>query len=364
MPPVNAPTRHPVPGPRPSPIGGESACHLLSPTICDHTLVRLYRIGDQGEPVRDIQDRLLALGFSSVPDGRGRFGAGTLAAAQAFQRERGLAADGIVGPDTWRTLVGAGFRLGDRMLYHRAPMMRGDDAADLQRRLNALGFDSGKVDGIFGPDSLRALLDFQANRRMAEDGIAGREVAEELSRVARANATTGREQVRERQWLAGLPDTLVGQRIYIDTFCRNEAEQHATWRAGITFGRIIQDLGAHPLLSRSEDTLPTQRVRALRANRLAVDLIVAFALPETDTSGVLYFASAHSRSAAGQTIAQDVAEGLDLPVLGRSIAILKDTRPPAVVVTCEPMNEMVGGRTAQGIINLYARVHDEVEAYR
>ena len=325
--------------------------------------MRLYRIGDQGEPVRDIQDRLRALGFNSAPDGRGRFDAATLAAVQGFQRERGLAADGIVGPDTWRTLVGAGFRLGDRMLYHRAPMMRGDDVADLQRRLNGLGFESGKVDGIFGPDTLRALLDFQANRRMGEDGIAGREVAEELSRLARAPATTGREQVRERQWIAGLPNTLVGQRIYVDTFCRNEAEEQATWRAGITFGRIIQDLGAHPVLSRAEDTRPSQRVRALRANRLGVDLIVAFAKPETDTPGVLYFASAHSRSAAGLTIATDVAEGLSLPVLGRSIAILKETRPPAVVVTCDPMNELVGGRTAQGIINLYARVHDEVETY-
>jgi N-acetylmuramoyl-L-alanine amidase len=326
--------------------------------------VRLYRIGDQGEPVRDIQDRLAALGFGTSPDGHGRFEVGTLAAVQGFQRDRGLAADGIVGPDTWRTLVGAGFRLGDRMLYHRAPMMRGDDVSDLQRRLNTLGFDSGKVDGIFGPDTLRALLDFQANRRMAEDGIAGREVAEELSRVARADATTGREQVRERQWLAELPTTLVGQRIYVDTFCRTEAEQRATWRAGITFGRIIQDLGANPILSRAEDTQPTPRVRALRANRLGVDLLVAFAQPENDTAGVLYFASAHSRSSAGEAIARNVAEALDLPVIGRTIAILKDTRPPAVVVACEPMNEMVGGRTAQGIINFYARVNDEVETYR
>ena len=323
--------------------------------------MRLYRIGDQGEPVRDIQDRLRALGCSSAPDGRGIFASGTLSAVRFFQQERGLAADGIVGPDTWRTLVGAGFRLGDRMLYHRAPMMRGDDVADLQRRLNALGFDSGKVDGIFGPESLTALLDFQSNRRMAEDGISGREVADELARIGRADTTTGREAVRERQWLAGLPPTLVGQRIYVDAFCRNDEERRATWRAAITFGIIIQDLGAVPVMSRAEDTLPTQRVRALRANRLGVDLIVSFAQPETDVPGVLYFASAHSHSAAGQIMAQDVADCLDVSIHGRSIAMLKDTRPPAVVVTLEPMTERTGGRTAQGIINLYARAHDEVE---
>jgi hypothetical protein len=63
------------------------------------------------------------------------------------------------------------------------------------------------------------------------------------------------------------------------------------------------------------------------------------------------------------TIARDVAECLDLPVHGRSIAMLKDTRPPAIVVTSSSMNELTGGRTAQGIINLYARVHDEVETF-
>ena len=45
-------------------------------------------------------------------------------------------------------------------------MMRGDDGADLQRKLDALGFETGKPDGIFGPDTLVGLLDFQANRRL------------------------------------------------------------------------------------------------------------------------------------------------------------------------------------------------------
>jgi len=79
--------------------------------------VRLYRTGDQGEAVRDIQDRLSALGFSSASDRPGVFSHATQTAVQGFQRARGLGADGIVGPDTWRTLVGAGFQLGDRLLY-------------------------------------------------------------------------------------------------------------------------------------------------------------------------------------------------------------------------------------------------------
>ena len=47
----------------------------------------------------------------------------------------GLRVDGVCGPQTWNTLVEAGFRLGDRFLYRRTPMLRGDDVAELQQRL-------------------------------------------------------------------------------------------------------------------------------------------------------------------------------------------------------------------------------------
>ena len=210
--------------------------------------MRLYRLGDEGEPVHDIQQRLTALGYALDEDSPAVFGGATTRAVADFQRERGLAPDGVVGPDTWRTLVDAGFTLGDRMLYHRVPMMRGDDVSELQRRLNALGFDAGKVDGTFGPDTLHALLDFQANRRMAEDGIAGAEVVAELELMARATQKDGRQVVRERQWLASLPTHLAGQRVYVDAFCRSADEAVTCWEAAVEFATAIQRLGGHPIL--------------------------------------------------------------------------------------------------------------------
>ena len=135
--------------------------------------MRLYRLGDSGRPVRDIQDRLDSLDHSCAPDAPGEFGKGTFDAVTAFQRERGLAGDGIVGPDTWRGLWEASYRLGDRLLWMRRPMLRGDDVSELQVRLNSFGFDAGNVDGIFGPDTRRAVTEFQHNRAMDEDGIAG-----------------------------------------------------------------------------------------------------------------------------------------------------------------------------------------------
>lgn len=303
------------------------------------------------------------LGIDTAPDAPGHFGAGTKAAVTDFQMSRNLAADGIVGPDTWRALVGAGYRLGSRLLYHRVPMMRGDDVADLQRRLSALGFDSGKIDGIFGPDTLAAVLDFQSNRRMAEDGIAGRQVAAELDLMAGAAdklglGQRGREEVRERQWLATLPSHIAGQHVYVDGFCRSVEERDDTWDAAVIFSRIIQDLGATPIHSRSADTSPAERVRALRANRAGVDLIVSFAHVRSEAPGVLYFASTHSHSEAGKRLAGAVADQLGIEARGRAIPMLKDTRSPAIVVALKPMDAAVAGAVAQGLIDLFAHARE------
>ncbi|MGI9610252.1 MAG: hypothetical protein ACR2NL_08140, partial [Acidimicrobiia bacterium] len=117
---------------------------------------------------------------------------------------------------------------------------------------------------------------------------------------------------------------------------------------------------AVPLMSRSADTSPDQRVRALRANRGGVDLIVSFSHVRGEDEGVLYFASAHSQSAAGERMAKAVAARLDLSTHGRAIPILKDTRSPAIVVAVDPMDGEVGGATAQGLIDLFASDLDPI----
>ncbi|PTL79674.1 peptidoglycan-binding protein [Vitiosangium sp. GDMCC 1.1324] len=60
-------------------------------------------LGARGEPVKALQNRLNALGFN-VGAADGDFGQKTLAAVKAFQKARGLTADGVVGPKTWDKL--------------------------------------------------------------------------------------------------------------------------------------------------------------------------------------------------------------------------------------------------------------------
>lgn len=314
--------------------------------------MRLYQAGASGEAVLDIQLRLSRLGFAVASDPEGDFGSGTAAAVRQFQSERGLPVDGIVGPETWRSLVESGYGLGDRLLYYRLPMMRGSDVAELQRRLNALGFESGKVDGIFGPDTLRALLDFQRNRGMAEDGIAGPAVAHELELVARATAKKGRDSLREHEWLRALT-SIAGSRVFIDPFCGDEEESAETWAAALACAFDLQEKGAIPVFSRSEDTRPNDRIRARRANRLGVDVIIGFGRA-ADEPAVFFFQSEYSRSEVGEELARRVGARLGVVAIGRSLPLLRETRAVAVLAVLSHLGPEDGRQVARGVEEVFS----------
>ena len=51
--------------------------------------------------------------------------------------------------------------------------MTGDDVFALQERLLELGYDAGRADGMFGPQTEAALRSFQRDYGMVVDGICG-----------------------------------------------------------------------------------------------------------------------------------------------------------------------------------------------
>ena len=65
--------------------------------------MKTVRKGDRGSEVRLLQERLTAHSYPASADGI--FGSGTESKVMQFQRAAGLAADGIVGPETWENLM-------------------------------------------------------------------------------------------------------------------------------------------------------------------------------------------------------------------------------------------------------------------
>lgn len=136
--------------------------------------MEVYKQGNKGPAVLDIQIKLRSLGYALGPKGvDGYFGIATKRGVLSFQKDQRLDEDGIVGEATWNALLAATYALGDRLLYLRSPFFKGRDVRELQRLLAMLGFRVGRLDGIFGIAADRSVREFQTNLLLPTDGIVG-----------------------------------------------------------------------------------------------------------------------------------------------------------------------------------------------
>ena len=287
--------------------------------------------------MRDVQHRLVALGLGSGADADepGTYGEATEAAVRAFQERRGLHADGVCGEHTWAALVEAGYRLGDRLLFLTTPMQRGDDVAELQRRLGSLGFDAGRIDGIFGERTNRALLDFQRNGGLVTDSTCGPSTLAALARLGATSATSV-AAVWERERHRRRPQTLEGRTVAVGATGGLDAVARAVAAALLAGG------GRSVLLQH-----PDPRAHAAEANALEVDCYVGLALREPGSDGggpapgcsTAYYRSPDGwESPEGRRLA-DLVQDAVVPVLGATdagvrgmaVPVLRETRMPAVV---------------------------------
>lgn len=139
----------------------------------------------EGEDVKMLQNKLKNQGYE-VGNVDGFFGEQTLSAVKKFQQDNKLAIDGIVGPNTWKTLFNSNEKQSDvkgisttvvpelkRNLKLSEPLISGEDVKALQKRLGKLGYEIGVVDGIFGKMTQNAVKKFQQDKKLTVDGIVG-----------------------------------------------------------------------------------------------------------------------------------------------------------------------------------------------
>jgi N-acetylmuramoyl-L-alanine amidase len=221
------------------------------------------------------------------------------------------------------------------LLYYRQPMLRGDDVAALQAQLGALGFDAGRVDGIFGPLAHEALRDFQRNTGLVDDGIFGPETLNTLSRVgSKANGQDVVAVIRERQRLRESPRTLQGRRVVVGETGGLAALADSVKRALSRAAAVATTL--HD---------PDGSVQASQANALDGEVYIGLVLdPEREGCTTAYFLGYNGVSSEGGRRLADALQ-LALPerlgicdrgTRGMRLPVLRETRMPAVVLEVGP----------------------------
>jgi peptidoglycan hydrolase-like protein with peptidoglycan-binding domain len=159
----------------------------LPPNIIPPFPGQLIRVGSRGANVERIQRCLNSL-RSRFPSIRqlnvdGIFGPITEASVREFQRLFGLNPDGIVGPLTWGVLMPECY--GDGTTEPPQPIIppypgflirqgaRGSNVVQIQTCLNSVNNAGLNPDGIFGPLTHTAVVNYQRANGLTPDGIVG-----------------------------------------------------------------------------------------------------------------------------------------------------------------------------------------------
>ena len=188
----------------------------------------VLRPGDSGDEVKELQYRLKELGYYSASRD-GVYGSATRTAVMAFQTRNGLTVDGIAGPATLKKLnsssaVAAGSSSSsgssssgssgstgttDTTLKTNQTLKPGDTSdqvSAMQKRLKELGYYTGTVDGEYGYGTRQAVIAFQRNNGLTQDGIAGESTLKKMvsSSAVSAGAASSSKYITERlDWFNG-----------------------------------------------------------------------------------------------------------------------------------------------------------------
>ena len=286
-----------------------------------------FRQGDTGPAVAEIRSALVSLALLGA--GEDVFDAATDRAVREFQQRRGVSVDGIVGPETYAALQAARLRLGDRILSLAGKPFAGDDVGALQERLMELGFDTGRIDGVFGTRTEQALKGFQREYGLVSDGVCGPSTLRALKQLGRLVVGGRPHQLRESEVLHRSGAALPGKVVVLDPG-HGGGDRGATGN-GLEEAAIVEDLaarlegrltavGVRTLLTRGPDSCPTDAERADLANGARADLLVSLHVDRSDSARCHGVATYHfgTGSGATSTVGEKLASLVQREVVART----------------------------------------------
>lgn len=333
---------------------------------------RVYHVGDRSARVAEARATLARLGLNSgysgdVADWKKQkfseqdkfFDDGLSEALKAFQQSRGIVPSGTIDEPTLRELRQASYSLGARVLsFQPGNELMGDDVSQLQQQLQELGFYRNRIDGLFGRNTHAALVEYQLNAGLQNDGVCGPATIRALSLLGRRITTGSAHNIQERERVRNAGPKLAGKRVVIDPALGGANKgQTVKGRFGeITEEELLWDLaqrlegrmiaaGMETIISRPRLDDPTVKSRSEMANAFGADLIISLACdsyPNEKANGVasFYFGSESGNSSLiGETLSSYIQREItartpltNLSNHGRTWEILRLTQMPVVQI--------------------------------
>ena len=148
--------------------------------------------------------------------------------------------------------------------------MRGDDVAALQSQLSEMGFNCGRVDGIFGSDLESAVMEFQKSVGVKVDGRCGPATILSMMRLKKIVSGGTPIALRDATNRAQRGPSLSGKVIVIDPSDSPDLFD-LTQRLE---GRLIA-LGVNVFITRTNSSSPSETERIEVANAASADLVIS-----------------------------------------------------------------------------------------
>ena len=235
-------------------------------------------------------------------------------------------------------MVEAGWTLGDRLITHTAPNMRGDDVAELQAALARLGFDCGRVDGIYGPDTVAALRDFQRNSGLPDDGVCGHDTIRTLLTLTRQSGSgPGVVMVREAEQFTTGNRSLGHLRVVIGEF----------GGLGALARQVQMALRQHSASAVTVDGSDASAHAAL-ANRYRAHAYLGFEAIDEHAATLHHYCVPGFESTGGRLLSEQLGNNAprlwrrdEVVRVGTRLPILRETRMPAVLWRMGPTHLVV-----------------------
>ena len=246
----------------------------------------LIRQGSRGSDVIKIQQRLKELGYYSGSID-GIYGSGSRSAVIRFQKDTGLTQDGIVGPATMAKMFAVSASTPppsnngapattQRTLQNGS---RGADVTLLQNKLNSIGFNCGRADGIFGNNTKNAVMAYQRSIGWSADGIASVGLTARLFSTP-ASPPPPPPPAPQYQDFKPVAGSLNGKVIFLDpghggsdpgAVGGSLQEKNINLDMGLRLKRVLEQAGATIILTRSTDTSSSLFYRSALVNHYILE---------------------------------------------------------------------------------------------